>query len=397
MTEDEDFAKMFEASQADAPPRSRGLDAGGRVSGQVVAIGKDFIFLDIGTKSEARVARYELENDDGTLKVDVGDSLSATVSRPDDPDGPLLVVSFRQADLRPSDLQLAVKSGLPVEGPVTAVSKGGLEVQIGGLRAFCPASHVDLGFVADLQAYVGQRHFFRVLEVRDRGHSIILSRKLLLEDERQEAAQRLLTQMKVGAEMDGIVQAIKPYGAFVDLGGVQGLVHVSELGHGRVARPEEVVAVGESVRVKVLAVESSPSGKASDAKISLSMKALVQPPPQAKDDEVLTATVSKFEAHGVRVDTPSGPGFIATRDLGLAPGADPRRALAVGTTLDVLVVRKDRNGQLRLSAAGVEEAQARREFRRFSAETGKRGQGLGSLGELLQDAGLGTPSKSRKR
>ncbi|MEX1367017.1 MAG: S1 RNA-binding domain-containing protein, partial [Nannocystaceae bacterium] len=271
---DEEFAALFEQSMATGTgsnvprPRETRLQAGQTVKGTVVAIGEDTIFVDVGTKAEARLDRSAVVDAKGVLKVAIGDTLEATVAHPGGRQPPQLVLAYGGASLRAADLELAAASGTPVEAEITKAVKAGLEVDIGGVRAFCPASQVDLSYVADLEVFVGQRHFFRVLEVRDGGRSVVVSRKALLLAERDKQAAELATRLAPGAELDGIVQTIQPYGVFVDIGGLQGLVHVSEMTHGRVASPSDVVSVGESVRVKVLSVEPSASGKPRDMRIS---------------------------------------------------------------------------------------------------------------------------------
>jgi small subunit ribosomal protein S1 len=246
--------------------------------------------------------------------------------------------------------------------------------------------------------FVGQRHFFRVLEVRDNGRSVVVSRKALLLAEREQKASELAGRIEVGAELDGIVQSIQPYGAFVDVGGLQGLVHVSEMAHTRVSSPSDLVEVGESVRVKVTAIESTASGKPSDMRISLSMKALVQPSesdaaPAPGSDEVITATVIKVEGFGILVDTPAGQGLVPNGELVLPPGSDPRRAFSPGDTLPVVLLRRDGgSGRLRFSAKSVEEVEARKNFRQFREDQKKGTRGFGNLGDLAAKlAGLELP------
>ncbi|MCX4243231.1 30S ribosomal protein S1 [Paraliomyxa miuraensis] len=389
---DDDFATLFEQSMATgaaAAPRARNaqLKAGQVVEGTVVAIGDDTVFVDVGTKAEARLDRSAVTDDRGELKVRVGDRLKATVADPGGRQAPRLVLAYGAGGLDVEALELAAQSGTPVEGEIRKAVKAGLEVDVGGVRAFCPASQVELSYVADLEAFVGQRHFFRVLEVRDGGRSVVVSRKALLLAERDQKASELAERLEVGAELDGIVQSIQPYGAFVDLGGLQGLVHVSEMAHGRVSSPSDMVSVGESVRVKITAIDAAASGKVQDMRISLSMKALVQPTegtsPASGGDEVVTATVVKVEGFGILVDTPAGQGLVPNGELALPPGSDPRRAFSPGDALDVVLLRRDGGtGRLRFSAKAVEEVEARRNFRQFREDQGKSGKGLGSLGDL---------------
>ncbi len=394
MSGDDDFAAMLEQSLAGDQHRPRKeLRKGERVEGTVVAVGAEYVFVDIGQKSEGRIARSELEDDKTGLKVEVGDSIRGTVANPNDPEGPLVRVALGGHGVDTASLELAAETGTPVEGRISAAVKAGLEVQIGRVRAFCPASQVDLAYVADLDVFVGQSHFFKVLEVRDRGRSVVVSRKAILAEEREKQAGDLMARLEEGTELEGIVDTIKPYGAFVDLGGVRGLVHVSELAHSRVTSPEDVVSVGETVRVRVLSVQSAASSKARDMKVSLSMKALQQPPPQAKAnaDQVFPATVQRIESFGLLVDTAEGSGLVPNRELDLPHGSDVRRAFKSGDTVEVVLMGKDGQGRPRFSIKQVAEADARREFRSFREKSGKSSGKLGSLGDLLQGIDLSAP------
>lgn len=388
-TDDEDFAALFEQSQAGSgqanPGRDR-LPPGKVVEGVVVALGEDEIFVDVGTRSEGVLERRSLP--EGAEPPAIGDRIRATVAehvRADTP--PRLVVSLRgRGDLDVEALEQAAQHGTPVEGEFSRAVKAGIEVDIGGRRAFCPASQVEIGYTGDLEVYVGQKHFFRVVEVKEGGRSIIVSRRALLEVERAQQAEVLIERIEEGADFEGIVQSVKPYGAFVDLGGITGLVHVSELAHGRVASPEDVVSAGEKVNVRVLSMQSAPSGEAKDAKISLSMRALTQPPPEVAGGsagEVVTATVNKVESFGVLIDTPAGSGLVPNSELALPPGSDPRRAYQPGNSLEVVAIGKDGGGRLRFSVKAVEEVQAKRAYQQFKGKSKSGSRALGSLGDLL--------------
>jgi len=392
MTDEEDFAALYEASVQEQPQKGR-LKAGQRVEGRIVAIADDVVFVDIGMRVEAHLPKSAITNERGEVVVAIGDRIKATVADPGGRGAPQLRTSLGGGAIDSQELRLAFQSGTPVEGEFKTAVKAGLEVDLGGVRAFCPASQVDLAYVANLENFVGQKHFFKVLEIRDNGRSVVVSRKALLLEERERQAQSLLERLEVGAELDGIVQSLQPYGAFVDLGGVQGLVHVSEITHGRVGNPSDVLSVGESVRVKVLAIESAPSGP---PRVSLSMKALTQAPAAAEPTEdkleVLTATVTKIETFGILVDTPQGSGLVPNAELVIPRGSDPRRAYKPGDTMDVVMQRRDPSGRLRFSAKAVERVEEQQAFRSFASSKRKGGKdSLGSLGDLLK--GIQVPDK----
>ena len=176
---------------------------------------------------------------------------------------------------------------------------------------------------------------------------------------------------------------------FVDLGGLRGLIHVSQLGPGRVARPEDVVSVGETVRVRVL--EITPDPKGGPPRVGLALEGAAGRE-DAGVDQVVTATVEKVDGRGLEVQTPAGPGWVPLRELSLAPGADPRRTYQVGQTLEVVPIGADRRGAARYSATRVEDVQAAQDFRAFRAKSrGKKG--LGSLGDLLSQVELPASAK----
>ena len=387
MVDDEDFAALFEQSGG-AKAGGRKLSPGDVVQATVVQIGRHAVFLDVGTRSEGEIDRHQLEDEQGRLTVKVGDRLRLTVAKGGDK--PTLVTRFGAAG-GVEDLELALESGAPVSGTVTKAVKGGLEVSIGKTRAFCPASQVHISYTPDISIYEGQTLDFKVIEVRDNGRSVVVSRKALLQEQRAVAGRELLANLSEGAIVEGTVQTIQPYGAFVDLGGAEGLIHISELGHGRVEQVGDVVSVGETVRVKVLSIDQ-PEGPNQVPRISLSLRQASQGPEgsaasSAREDEkaVVDAEVVKVEAFGVFIETAAGGGIVPTRELDLPPGGDPRRAFPVGKQVRVVPIGNDDKGRARYSMRRVEDAEARANYKHFRTEQNKKQkQDLGSFGELLK-------------
>lgn len=394
----DDFASLFDGDASSAGRAGRRLKRGERVEGTVVHIGKESVFLDVGTARDARIERHQLESQ-GELRVKVGDTVAATVVDVSSPDGAVLSISLGRGEVDVTSLQAAQEGGTAVEGKVTQAVKGGLEVDLSGIRAFCPASQVDLAYVKDLATFVGQELQFRVVEIREGGRSVVVSRRAQLEAERADKAAVLKDKLAVGNDMEGRVISVQKYGALVDLGGLDGLVHISELAHSRTERVEDVVQIGDTVQVRILAIEEGQKG----LRIRLSMKALQQREnePNASKDEILKGTISRHSSFGVFVETPKGEGLVPTRELPLAPGSDPRRAFPVGKELEVAVLSVDpKSGKLRLSATGVSRVQERQHFRDYKSASGGKskgkggsGGGLGSLGDLLRDK-LGLPEEA---
>jgi len=333
------------------------------------------------------VDRQELENDEGELTVKVGDRIKLTVSQAGD--RPKLVTRFG-GGTGIEGLEIALDSGAPIEATVTKAVKGGLEVQIGKLRAFCPASQVDLNYTPDISIYEGQTLRFKVVEIRDSGRSIVVSRKALMQDERGAAGRDRLASLEPGQVIEGTVQTIQSYGAFVDIGGIEGLIHISELGHGRVGSVAEVVSVGETVQVKILSIEPSATPNQSP-RISLSLRQASQggaptAGAEAKGPTVIDAEVVKVEPFGVFVETATGSGIVPTRELDLPPNGDPRRAFPVGKQVRVVAIGADEKGRTRFSMRRVDEAEQRANYQQFRSKQGD-GKGkadVGSLGELLK-------------
>ena len=263
--EEEDFAAMFEASL-----QAKRLDKGELVEGRIVAIGPEVALVDVGGKGEAVIEIAELKNADGEIEVAIGDRIQAMVVSTSGG----LTLSRRLAGAAASDRQFedAFHSGLPVEGKVEREVKGGYEVRIGRQRAFCPISQIDVRG-ADASAHEGHVYQFRIIEYKEGGSNIVVSRRALLEDEQRANAAEVRDKIVPGAVMTGRVTSVRDFGAFVDLGaGVQGLLHVSEMSWSRVSAPSEIVKAGEEITVKVLRVDEDKQ------KISLGLKQLSADP-----------------------------------------------------------------------------------------------------------------------
>ncbi len=388
----DDFASLMEGGPSAATGRaSTKLRAGQLVEGTVVQISKDSVFVDVGATSEGRIDRGEFEDRAGELKIKVGDKVRASVVSVSDVTGPVLAVSLgknQKGGIDVGALESAKESGVPVTGTVQKAIKGGVEVLVGSVRAFCPASQVDAAYVADLSTFEGQTLSFRVMEVKDNGRSVVLSRKALLEEERAREAERLLAELTVGSDFQGTVTSVQKYGAFIDLGaGIEGLVHVSELSHTRVDRVEDMLGVGEQVTVRLLALE--PSDKGPFPKLRLSLKAREQAPesPSPEPGEVLEGTVSKVTSFGIFVDTKKGTGLVPARELGIPRGADHRKQFPPGKEVKVVLVNRDDSGKTTFSIARVAGVEERRNYREFTAQgksSATEAKAVGSFGELLQ-------------
>jgi small subunit ribosomal protein S1 len=301
------------------------LEIGQLVTGTIMAVHGDIALVAVGGKSEAVMDRTEL----GELRP--GDGLDAVIIAL----SPELRVSHKLAIERREReaLRGAYDNAVPVEGKVTGRNKGGYDVSIAGLRAFCPMSQIDLGFPRNVDAYLGKSFLFRITELADDLASLVVSRAQVLKDEREAAAGAAWSRIAVGAEIEGTVKSIRDFGVFVDLGGVDGMVHISELSHRVGVRPSQVVKIGDSVRAKVLEADR---GK---GRIALSMKALEPDPWTEVADRfpsgaTFDGTVARKTEFGVFVELLPGvdglihvsqlPPGMKLDDETLAPGAPVR-------------------------------------------------------------------------
>jgi len=384
----DDFAALLAASEAETSQR---LEAGQVVGGRVIAIGASSAFVEIGGKGEAIIDVAEFRDpESGAVQLAVGDRIEATVVDDGRTSGTVVLKrTVGRGGHVPGELEQALAHGIAIEGLVTAENKGGFDVQIGAVRAFCPSSQIDRRR-GDPTAYVGQRLRFRVVRIEAGGRNIVVSRRALLEEEAAEQAAQTWDRIEVGAVLPGRVSSLQDFGAFVDLGEVEGLIHVSELGHGRVSHPSEVLAVGQLVEVKVVKVEPGEAG--SRARIALSMRALAPDPWDAASAQFPVGTtvpgiVRRLESFGAFVEIAPGlDGLVHVSKLTLERRvAHPRQILAVGDRVDVTVMAVD-EAQRRISLSMVE--QARRE--RDAEESRAHDEEQAALGQVNERRSLGT-------
>lgn len=260
-----EFAALFEASL-----QAKRYEKGQTIEGTIVAIGKEEAFVNVGGKGEAILALDELRDEDGALEVAVGDRIQAVVVATEGG----IVLSRRLARGAATDRQLeeAYQAGLPVEGKVEQEIKGGYEIRIGRSRAFCPFSQIDIVRTEPAQ-HIGRVYAFKIIEYKEGGRNLIVSRRSLLEAEQQMRAAEVRKTIVPGAVLTGRVTSIREFGAFVDLGGgIQGLLHVSEMGWSRITDTSSIVTPGEDITVKVLRVDENTQ------KIALGLKQLSDDP-----------------------------------------------------------------------------------------------------------------------
>jgi small subunit ribosomal protein S1 len=333
----EELVQAMEASLRD-------FKDGDIMEGVVVKIDRDEILLDIGYKSEGVIPSKELSirhDVDPNEVVSVGDRIEALVLQKEDKEGRLILSKKRaQYERAWGRIEETMASGQTIKGPVIEVVKGGLILDI-GLRGFLPASLVDLRRVRDLQPYIGTELEAKIIELDRNRNNVVLSRRAFLEESQSEGRKKFLENLQKGERRKGTVSSIVNFGAFVDLGGVDGLVHVSELSWKHVDHPSEVVAVGQEVEVEVLDVDLDRE------RVSLSLKATQEDPwkefeRKYKAGEVIPGQVTKLVPFGAFVRVAQGiEGLVHISELSHEHIDTPESVLSVGDEVQVKVVDVD--------------------------------------------------------
>lgn len=320
------------------------FDEGDLVTGTVVKLERDEVLLDIGYKSEGVIPSRELSIRKDVNPADVvamGDEIEALVLQKEDKEG-RLVLSKKRAEYERAwnAVEEKFNSGETVEGEVIEVVKGGLILDI-GLRGFLPASLVDLRRVKDLNAYLGTRIEARVIEMDRNRNNVVLSRRVVLEEARKAERQEILSKLQVGMRLKGTVSSIVDFGAFVDLGGIDGLVHISELSWNHVNHPSEVVKVGQEVEVQVLDVDLNRE------RISLGLKQTTEDPWRSlvkkyPVDAIVEGTVTKLVTFGAFVDLGEGvEGLVHISEMAKQHVDQPSQVCSVGDRVQVKVMEID--------------------------------------------------------
>jgi small subunit ribosomal protein S1 len=390
----EDFAALLAASERQ-PGRGRRprLKIGDRVRGTVLSIGREVTVLELQGGGEGTLETLELRGEGGELTVAKGDSVEARVVATGEKEG---IVSLRRGAGRGAgagtDLAEAAATGLPVEGLVTGVNKGGVEVEVGGQRAFCPISQLELRPVADPALYIGRRLEFRVVRYEDdrRGPNVVLSRRALLEEEMRGRAVETRRQLVVGAVFSGVVTALKEFGAFVDVGGIEGLLPASEIGFQRGARPADTLAVGQPVTVQVLRVGQRDDPKRSE-QITFSLKSLERDPWQDAAAQLVVGSIvrgkiMRAEAFGAFVElVPGVEGLLHISELAAKrPLRHAREAVKPGEPIEVTVLAVD--PEKRRISLGLATGQERvdDEGRAAAVRASTTAGSMGTLGDLFK-------------
>ncbi|MGQ9646186.1 MAG: S1 RNA-binding domain-containing protein [Thermodesulfobacteriota bacterium] len=343
MEEKASFAELFESRSEASGQKAY---PGDRVSGRVAKIGKDTVFVDLGGKSEGIAELQEFLDENGNLTVKKGDWVEMRVSSTRDGIHLTKGIKIQGADAL-EILREAQRDLIPVEGRVSGVVKGGFEVDLSGIRSFCPLSQIDLRFCEKPEDHIGARYPFRIMEIKEKGKNIVVSRRVLLEEEQEKKSKETLERLSVDLECEGKVTKLADYGAFVDIGGIDGMVHLSEISHVRIQHPSEILKTGQPVKVKVLKIESDKKGR---PKISLSMKAL-EPDAWEKglefeEGQIVRGKVSRLTDFGAFVEVAPGvDGLVHISEMSYERMTHPNQLLREGEEVEVLVMGIDREAR----------------------------------------------------
>ena len=351
---EESFAALFEESL-----KNDDIKEGDILTGVVIHVGKDFAIVDIGYKSEGQIPIDEFREADGTISVKEGDKVDVLLEDREN-DAGMVVLSKEKADRFKvwDEISEACERDELIEGTVTQRVKGGLNVTIrGGVKAFLPGSQVDLRPVRNLDAFLGQVYKFKVIKFNKKRGNIVLSRRVLLETERAALKESTLERLSEGQLVEGIVKNLTEYGAFIDLGGIDGLLHITDMSWGRVNHPSELFGVGDHVRVKVLKFN------AETERVSLGLKQISDDPWSKVAEKYIPGTVVRgkvvsLKDYGAFIELEEGiEGLVHVSEMSWTRRIKhPSKVVAIGDVVEAVVLDVDvSNNRISLGMKQLED------------------------------------------
>jgi small subunit ribosomal protein S1 len=329
------FMELYEESL-------KSIQEGKVVTGEIVEIGEEFVLVDIGYKSEGQIRLSEFINIDGSMTAKVGDKVDVLLVRREDKEGRIVLSKEKAARARIwDDIEEAFKKQETVRGKIVSLVKGGLSVDV-GLRAFLPGSQADVRPLKDLSILIGTVHDFKVIKYEKKQENIVLSRRAALEAEQKALKEKTVELLEKDAIIEGIVTNIKDYGVFVDLGGIVGLLHISDMSWGRIGHPSKLYQVGDAITVKVLKFDKQ------QERVSLGLKQMT-PDPWTEVEERYPANtrvkckVLSLVDHGVFVQIEEGiEGLIPLSEMSWTEKVrHPSHVLSVGDVVEAIVLGVD--------------------------------------------------------
>jgi small subunit ribosomal protein S1 len=341
--ESEDFQTLYEGSL-------KTIEEGQILKGTVIEITPDHVTVDVGYKSEGHIPVQEFLKRGKKVDVKVGDRIEVFLEKKDSEEG-LLILSKEKADKVTvwRDVSRSCREGEVMEGEIVSKVKGGLSVDLGGINAFLPGSQIDLKPVRNLDSLIGQRLRFKVIKFNRKRNNIVLSRRTLLEEERKQTREETLKNIKEGEIVEGIVKNLTDYGAFVDLGGVDGLLHITDIAWGRIGHPSERLSMGDRIKVKVLHFDREKE------KVSLGLKQAMPDPWDSVPKKYpvgsrLKGKVVNTTDYGVFIELEEGvEGLVHISELTWSKKLKhPSKVVRLGDTVEVMVLDCD-PGKRRIS------------------------------------------------
>jgi len=329
------FMELYEESL-------KSIQEGGLVRGEIVHVDKEFVLIDIGYKSEGQIPIGEFIDPEGKVTARVGDKVDVLLERREDDEGIIILSKEKAAKIKIWDeIKEIYEKGSTIRGKVVARVKGGMSVDI-GLPAFLPGSQISLKPIKDFDSLIGTFHDFRILKYNKRRSNIVLSRRAILESERISMREKTLEHLEVGAVMEGSVKNITEYGLFIDLGGIDGLLHITDMSWGRVGHPSELYRVGDSITTKILNYD------AETGRVSLGLKQL-KPDPWLKADEKypiatrVKGRVVSLADYGAFVEVEEGiEGLIHVSEMSWTRKIrHPSQVVKVGAEVEAMVMNID--------------------------------------------------------
>ena len=335
MVDVEDFTKLYEESL-------KSIQEGEVLVGEVVQVDKDYVLVDIGYKSEGQISIDEFRDPDGNVSVKVGDKVDVLLERKDNEDGGIVLSKEKAAKIKIWDnIKKIYENDETIKGKILSRVKGGFSVDV-GLQAFLPGSQVDLRPVRDMNSLIGTEHEFKIVKYNKRRGNIVLSRRALLEAQRMAQREETLSTLEEGAILEGKVKNITNYGLFIDLGGIDGLVHITDMSWGRVGHPSELYKPGDDIKVKVLSFDRE------SQRVSLGIKQLKPDPWDEAAEKYpvgtkITGRVVNLKDYGAFVEVEPGiEGLIHVSEMSWTRKVrHPSQVLSVGDTVNAVVLDID--------------------------------------------------------
>lgn len=344
------FSELYEQSLQD-------ISLGEVVTGRIVQISNDVVMVDVGYKTEGQIQASELKDDKGNVSVSVGDEIEVLVDRKDE-EGNLILSREKAAKMKVwSDVKIAHEAGTTIMGTVTSRVKGGFFVDI-GILAFLPGSQVDIRPVKDLDRYVGQTVPFNVLSYDRKRNNIVLSRRAILEKERSEEKKKVLETIEVDKIVEGTIKNITDYGIFIDLGGIDGLLHVTDMSWGKITRPADSFSKGDRITVKVLSFDREKE------RVSLGLKQLVENPWETIKEKypvgsIVEGKVVSLMDYGAFVELEPGvEGLVHISEMFWTSkkSKHPSKLLSIAETIRVMIL--DVNKESKRISLGLKQTTA---------------------------------------